>query len=55
MTFTCEPAGAASVPAGIIANPFARATVEEALKLQRPLPNDHLKIVAKGERKDEAA
>ena len=28
MTCTLDPAGADSVPAGIIANPFARATVE---------------------------
>jgi putative SOS response-associated peptidase YedK len=31
------------------------AEPEEALTLQRPLPVDQLKIVAKGERKDEAA
>ena len=31
------------------------APVEEALKLQRPLPNGTLKIVASGERKDDAA
>ena len=31
------------------------APVEEALDLQRPLPADHMTIVAKGERKDEAA
>jgi putative SOS response-associated peptidase YedK len=31
------------------------APVEEALKLQRPLPDGTLKIVASGERKDEAA
>ena len=28
MTFTVDPADATSVPAGIIANPLARATVE---------------------------
>jgi putative SOS response-associated peptidase YedK len=31
------------------------APVEEALALQRPLPNEKLKVVATGERKDEAA
>ena len=31
------------------------ATAEEALKLQRPLPNGALQVVASGERKDEAA
>ena len=31
------------------------APAEEALKLQRPLPDGELKIVATGERKDEAA
>lgn len=31
------------------------APAEEALKLQRPLPDGTLKIVATGERKDEAA
>ena len=31
------------------------APAEEALKLQRPLPNDSLKIVATGEKKDQAA
>jgi hypothetical protein len=30
------------------------APVEEALKLQRPLPDGTLGIVARGERKDEA-
>lgn len=30
------------------------APIEEALKLQRPLPDDMLRIVARGERKDEA-
>jgi hypothetical protein len=29
-----------------------RAPVEEALKLQRPLPDGALRIVAKGERED---
>jgi putative SOS response-associated peptidase YedK len=29
------------------------APTEEAIKLQRPLPNDALMIVAKGEKKDE--
>ncbi len=31
------------------------APAEEALKLQRPLPDGMLKVVASGERKDEAA
>ena len=31
-----------------------RRSTGESLKLQRPLPVDRLKIVAKGERKDEA-
>jgi len=31
------------------------APVEEELELQRPLPSDQMKIVAKGERKEEAA
>jgi putative SOS response-associated peptidase YedK len=31
------------------------APVEEALAVQQPFPNDWLKIVATGERKDEAA
>jgi len=31
------------------------APAEEALKLQRPLPDGALKIVATGERKNEAA
>ncbi len=30
------------------------ASVEDALKLQRPLPDGALKIVAQGERRDEA-
>ena len=29
------------------------APAEEALKLQRPLPNNSLKIVARGDKKDE--
>jgi hypothetical protein len=31
------------------------APAEDALKLQRPLPDGALKIVARGEKKDEAA
>ena len=31
------------------------APAEQALKLQRPLPNGTLQVVARGERKDEAA
>ena len=31
------------------------APVDEAIKLQRPLTNDALKIVASGEKEDEAA
>jgi putative SOS response-associated peptidase YedK len=31
------------------------APADEALALQRPLPADQMMIVAKGERKDEAA
>jgi len=34
---------------------ISTAPVEEALELQRPLPPDQMLIVAKGERKDEAA
>jgi putative SOS response-associated peptidase YedK len=37
------------------ADQWLSAPVEEALKLQRPLPSDHMTIVAKSERKDEAA
>jgi putative SOS response-associated peptidase YedK len=36
-------------------NTWLEAPVEEALELQRPLPNDELQVVATGERKDEAA
>ena len=34
---------------------WMRAPAEEALKLQRPLNDGELQIVARGERKDEAA
>jgi putative SOS response-associated peptidase YedK len=37
------------------ADQWLTAEVHEALELQRPLPSDQMKIVAKGERKDEAA
>jgi putative SOS response-associated peptidase YedK len=34
---------------------WMKAPVEEALALQQPFPNERLKVVATGERKDEAA
>ena len=34
---------------------WMRAPAEEALKLQRPLNDGELQIVARGQRKDEAA
>jgi len=37
------------------ADRWLTAPVDEALELQRPLPSDQMMIVAKGERKDEAA
>ena len=37
MTFTVDPAGATSVPAGIIASPFARATVEIRFEPRAPV------------------
>ena len=37
MTWTVEPAGAVSVPAGIIASPFARATVEIRFEPRAPV------------------
>ena len=37
MTWTVEPAGAVSVPAGIIARPFARATVEIRFEPRAPV------------------
>ena len=37
------------------AEKWMTAATEEALELQRPLPADEMMIVAKGERKDEAA
>jgi len=37
------------------ADRWLTAPVEEALKLQRPLAADQMMVVAKGERKDEAA
>jgi putative SOS response-associated peptidase YedK len=37
------------------ADRWLSAPLEEALDLQRPLPADQMMIVAKGERKDEAA
>jgi putative SOS response-associated peptidase YedK len=32
---------------------WMNASAEEALKLQRPLPDNSLKIVARGDKKDE--
>ena len=37
MTCTCEPAGAVSVPGGIIASPFARETVEIRFEPRPPV------------------
>jgi putative SOS response-associated peptidase YedK len=53
-----RPVHAKAMPVILTAEQFdtwLQAPVEEALVLQRPLPNDRLKVVATGERKDEAA
>jgi putative SOS response-associated peptidase YedK len=53
-----RPIHAKAVPVILTADQFdtwLSATNEEALALQRPLPNEAMKVVATGDRKDEAA